>query len=144
MNRKLLLVVVALAALAAVGIVAMLAADAAPGAGAPTAAAHRADKPSAALPTFRDEAPAPERAPQTLQAAPGAVEPGAAPAEPQAARPAGPTRTIAGSVLRASDGTPIEGVDLSIRTHAPQPTPLPKDVHVEADEWVIDVTAKSA
>ncbi|HEX5010030.1 MAG TPA: carboxypeptidase regulatory-like domain-containing protein [Planctomycetota bacterium] len=144
MNRKVLLVVVALAALAALGIVALLSADAASPGAAPAAAAHRADNPSAALPTFRDDTPAPERAPQTLQAAPGAVEPGAAPAEPQAARPSGPTRTIAGRVLRASDGTPIEGVDLSIRTHAPQPPPLPKGVQVAADEWVIDVTGKSA
>ena len=124
MNRKVLLVVVVLAALAGLGVVALLWADsAAPGA-APASAAQHAGKPSAALPTFRDDTPAPERAPQTLQAAPtaaGDVAPSQATPEPQAPHISGPTRTVTGRVVRASDGTPMEDIDVAYRERAAPP-----------------------
>jgi Carboxypeptidase regulatory-like domain len=114
MNRKVLLVVVALGAVAALGVYALLSADSAPEAGSATAARRGEARPGE-LPTFRDDTPIPERAPEALEAAPGAAPPAQAPDAPRAAVPAGPKRTIAGRVVRASDGTPIEDVEVGCR-----------------------------
>jgi protocatechuate 3,4-dioxygenase beta subunit len=112
MNRKVLLVVVALAALAALGIVALLSADATPSGATPAGAAHRADKPSAALPTFRDDTPAPERAPQAIDTPSGEPAPEQPPTLASGPAFVGPSRKISGRIVRASDGTPIEGVQV--------------------------------
>jgi Carboxypeptidase regulatory-like domain len=145
MNRKVLLVVVALGAVAALGVYALLSADSAPAGGSATAARRGLTKPGE-LPTFRDDTPIPERAPEALEAAPGAA-PTAEPDAPKAAaRPSGPQRTVAGRVLRASDGTPIEGVEVgylarldAAAANAPDPD-APQGTEEETERFVMTTT----
>ncbi len=109
MKSRILLIVAGLALLAALGAVALLSGGPDAPAAAPAAAPGRTAE-TAALPVFRDESAGSRTAPGALQAEP---VPGApvdhAPAT-AAAAPAGPTRTISGRVLRASDGTVLGGV----------------------------------
>ncbi|HEX5010031.1 MAG TPA: carboxypeptidase-like regulatory domain-containing protein [Planctomycetota bacterium] len=126
MKRNVVLAVVSVVALAVVGVVALLSGGSGGAGGSAEAVAKRGSG-AGALPTFSADMPAGERAPQTLQATPvvemEASKPGLASGAP-AARPAGPVRPVSGRVVRASDGTPIEGVRVAVHDAGPA---LPTD-----------------
>src|SRR5262245_3369189 len=133
MKRNVVLAVVAVVALAVVGVVALLSGESGGAGGSAQAVAQR-EGGAGALPTFSADMPASERAPQALQAKP-VVEmqvsgPGAR-AEPPAARPAGPRRAVSGRVGRASDGTPIGDVKVTVLAPAADPSAQSADAGVD-------------
>jgi protocatechuate 3,4-dioxygenase beta subunit len=116
MKSRTPLIIATLAVLAVAGAVFVLSGGES-GGDAGSEALHRGATGADGLPTFKADAPAARAepralvdaaTPQPVDAAPGGSSDGASSAA--ATRPTGPTRTVSGRILRASDNTPIGAV----------------------------------